>query len=332
MTTLKGQYSRPDWRNTVYAAASCILDSDDSFEDITITETTTTTETDTAASIIEFITNPKGVPADATSPFDIFTHELFGSLRGILKDGKPWFVAKDVAEALGYADTDQAVRAHCKHAKIFKPVKSTGLDFPSRGLTLIPESDVYRLIIRSKLPSAERFEAWVMEEVLPAIRKTGGYLIDRPDDSFETATTASSLSPSNTFTHEQFGQLRTVIMDGDGNPWFVAKDVANALGYRMASDMTRHLDDDEKGTRSVRTPGGSQEMAVISEAGLYSAVIRSDKPEAKAFKRWVTHEVLPAIRKTGGYLIDRPDDTFETIMARAAQVAQDTIKRMKKRS
>ena len=76
------------------------------------------------------------------------------------------------------------------------------------------------------------------------------------------------------------------------------------------------------------TPGGKQEMTIISEQGLYSLILRSRKPEAKAFKRWVTHEVIPSIRKTGGYLIAKPDDTPEAILARAVLVAQDTIRRI----
>lgn len=93
--------------------------------------------------------------------------------------------------------------------------------------------------------------------------------------------------------------LRAVMIDGE--PWFVASDVADALAYRNAPDMTRNLDDDEKGTQIVRTPGGEQEMTVINESGLYACILKSRKPEAKKFKKWVTSEVLPAIRKTGRY-------------------------------
>lgn len=92
-----------------------------------------------------------------------------------------------------------------------------------------------------------------------------------------------------------------VMTDEQGEPWFVASDVAEILGYRMASDMTRRLDPDEKGTRSVRTLGGIQEMTTISESGLYTAILGSKIEEAKAFKRWVTSEVLPSIRKHGMY-------------------------------
>lgn len=93
--------------------------------------------------------------------------------------------------------------------------------------------------------------------------------------------------------------LRVILIEDE--VWFAAADVASALGYRMTSDMTRNLDDDEKGTHIMRTPGGNQEVSVINESGLYCSVLKSRKPEAKKFKRWVTHEVLPAIRKTGGY-------------------------------
>lgn len=131
------------------------------------------------------------------------------------------------------------------------------------------------------------------------------------------------------FENAAFGTIRTITNNGE--PWFVASDVAKALGYRMASDMNRRLDDDEKGTRSMRTPGGTQELTVVNEPGLYNAVLGSKLPEAKAFKRWVVHEVLPAIRKTGGYMAARPDETPEEIMARALLVANDTMKRQRER-
>jgi anti-repressor protein len=86
-----------------------------------------------------------------------------------------------------------------------------------------------------------------------------------------------------------------------GEPWFVAGDIARILGFRDAFNLIRGLDDDEKGPHIVSTPGGEQTVTIISEAGLYSAILRSRVPEAKAFKRWITHDVLPAIRKTGSY-------------------------------
>lgn len=132
-----------------------------------------------------------------------------------------------------------------------------------------------------------------------------------------------------TFESDQFGQVRAV-RDEDGEPMFVAKDVAVILGYRDAEKLTRRLEEDEKGTRSVGTPGGEQQMAVITESGLYSAILGSRVPEARAFKRWVTHEVLPALRRDGGYMVAR-DETPEQTMARAVLLAQQTIDRQKSR-
>ena len=93
-------------------------------------------------------------------------------------------------------------------------------------------------------------------------------------------------------------QVRTVM--ANGNPMFVAKDVCEIL--EIDPTQTRRLDDDEKGLCLMQTPGGMQEIAAVTETGLYSLVLGSRKPEAKAFKRWITHDVLPSIRKTGSYL------------------------------
>jgi prophage antirepressor-like protein len=93
----------------------------------------------------------------------------------------------------------------------------------------------------------------------------------------------------------------TVIMDEHGEPWFIAKEVAEILGYSAAEAMTRRLDDDEKLVRQIVVSGQNRDVLLINESGLYSSIIGSTKPEAKAFKKWVTSEVLPAIRKTGSY-------------------------------
>lgn len=93
--------------------------------------------------------------------------------------------------------------------------------------------------------------------------------------------------------------IRVVMVNGE--PRFVCADVAEAFGYRNAPDASRHLDADEKGTHILRTLGGDQKLTIISESGLYALVLRSRKPEARKFAKWVTSEVLPSIRKTGGY-------------------------------
>ena len=96
-------------------------------------------------------------------------------------------------------------------------------------------------------------------------------------------------------------QVRTVVIEGQ--PWFVAKDICEILDHSNSRMAVERLDDDEKGVSIVDTLGGPQEMATVNEPGLYSLILGSRKPEAKSFKRWVTHEVIPAIRKTGSYAI-----------------------------
>ncbi len=101
------------------------------------------------------------------------------------------------------------------------------------------------------------------------------------------------------FSFQNQHEIRTVIRDGE--PWFVAKDICDILELTDVSQTVQSLDDDEKGTYSIRTLGGNQRMSVVSESGLYALVFKSRKPEAKAFRKWVTSDVLPAIRKTGQY-------------------------------
>lgn len=104
------------------------------------------------------------------------------------------------------------------------------------------------------------------------------------------------------FQHQEFGEIRTVMRDG--TPWFVAADVCRALDIINNRDAMGRLDEDEKDVASADTPGGMQSMTIVNEPGLYNLVMSSRKPEAKAFKRWITHEVIPSIRKHGFYGTD----------------------------
>ena len=108
----------------------------------------------------------------------VFESSEFGKLTVVEKDGEPWFIGKEVATMLGYSNTAEAVMDHCKYAKILKNSETRLLEIPPRGIQIINEKDVYRLIMRSKLESAEKFQDWVMDEVLPSIRKNGMYATD----------------------------------------------------------------------------------------------------------------------------------------------------------
>lgn len=135
------------------------------------------------------------------------------------------------------------------------------------------------------------------------------------------------INPQNVFQFN--GTAVRIHQDANKEPWFVAKDVCEVLGMSRQQDSTRYLDDDEKGVRLINTPSGDQEMVIINESGLYSLILRSRKPEAKAFKKWVTSEVLPAIRKQGGYIASSPEMSEAEIMAKALQIANATIERSK---
>jgi anti-repressor protein len=120
----------------------------------------------------------------------------------------------------------------------------------------------------------------------------------------------------------QGAELRTLVEGGE--ILFVAADVARILGYRDAHNLTRRLDDDERGTHSVSTPSGDQDMTVITEAGLYASVLGSQVPGARDFKRWVTHEVLPAIRRTGSYSV-APAYALPQSYAEALRALAETV-------
>lgn len=103
------------------------------------------------------------------------------------------------------------------------------------------------------------------------------------------------------FTSEEFGDIRVVIINNE--PWFVAVDVCHALDIKNVSDAVKKLDDDEKGIALTDTPGGQQQLLIVNEPGLYSLVLLSRKESAKRFKRWLTHDVIPTLRKTGTYSV-----------------------------
>lgn len=138
------------------------------------------------------------------------------------------------------------------------------------------------------------------------------------------------MSAIEVFRYPATGQeIRTVIRDGE--PWFVAVDVCRVLGVNNVPDAVASLDDDEKGVVSTDTPGGPQRVRIASEAGLYSLILRSRKPQAKTFKRWITHEVLPTIRKTGRYDLN-PRHKIPQSFADALQLAADQARAIEKQN
>lgn len=137
-----------------------------------------------------------------------------------------------------------------------------------------------------------------------------------------------SVADLQLFSSERFGRLRATQIDCE--VWFAATDVAKALGYRDANQITRALDDDEKRWSEGTLSGCTHShlgIRLINESGLYRVLMRSQRPEAIPFQRWLAHEVVPEIRRNGGYIATSPEDSDADIMARALLIAQKTIDR-----
>jgi len=137
----------------------------------------------------------------------------------------------------------------------------------------------------------------------------------------------------NQLTERTFGESRIRIVTIDGQPWFVAKDACAAMTVVNTHRALSALADDEKGIQRLNTPGGPQNLSVVSESGLYKLILRSDKPEAKRFQDWVTRDVLPAIRKDGGYILGEEkvatgEMSEDELVFRAMEVMRKKIDRL----
>lgn len=145
----------------------------------------------------------------------------------------------------------------------------------------------------------------------------------------DSRPTLSRRSEPSIFTFPDTGQpVRTVTFDT--NPWWVAADVCTVLDHTNPTMAVASLDDDEKGLSIVETPGGPQQLVVVNEPGLYSLILRSRKPQARAFKRWITHEVIPSVRRTGSYSVApaAPDLSTPHGVLAMAEIFQSTAREL----
>ncbi|MDS9990942.1 MAG: Bro-N domain-containing protein [Xylella fastidiosa subsp. multiplex] len=225
---------------------------------------------------------------NAITPF----HFESQAVRTVVDDhGEVWFVGKDVADVLGYTNHNKAMGDHCRGvAKRYPLPDSLGR---LQYFRIISEPDMFRLIAGSKLPAAKRFERWVFEGVLPTIRKTG----NRPALDHSTHS-AKAITPFQFESKDVRIQL-----DEASAPWFNANDVCAVLEFGNPHQaIESHVDvDDLQKLEVTDALGRTQRTNHINESGLYALIMGSTKPAAKRFKRWVTSEVLPTLRKTGTY-------------------------------
>nr|DAG29030.1 MAG TPA: hypothetical protein [Caudoviricetes sp.] len=219
-------------------------------------------------------------------------HPQFGVVRTMTEYGYKWYSGFDVAKILKYPNPNTAVNCYCgthdNDKKRYVPDKNGKRQF----VYFVSETDVYSLIYHSKYPYAKEFQDWMFP-----MKKEQAEVVDSNEDA--------NCNAVQVFSNPEFGNVRTVPVGSE--LWFAAVDVCNALDIGNPSQAVSRLDDDEKMTLTTNEGhsgkvGGAQMLNVISEAGLYSLIVTSRKPEAKAFKRWITHEVIPTIRKTGGYI------------------------------
>lgn len=132
-----------------------------------------------------------------------------------------------------------------------------------------------------------------------------------------------------TFSNAEFGDIRVVMRESES--WFVGKDIAEKLGYSNVRDaLSKHVDSDDKGVAKCDTLGGKQNLTIINESGLYSLILGSKLPSAKRFKHWVTSEVLPSIRKNGGYIANQESLSDDELLERALLVAHRKIEERNK--
>ena len=199
-------------------------------------------------------------------------------LRYSIIEGTTWFIGKDVAAICGYKDTWRAIKYHVS------PENTDHTIFNSRKLIIINYAG--------------------FKEIDPTEEHLNWFINHLPEAS--TPTEAPTV-----FTHPEFGELRTVEIDGV--VWFVGKDVAEALGYSKSRNaIAAHVDEENKTHAPIQggCSTGVQDTIVINESGLYALILSSKLPSAKEFKHWVTAEVLPSIRKTGGYVNPSQSDLF----------------------
>ena len=235
-------------------------------------------------------------------PFFLWGDCLTSSLTD--EAGKPWFVAKDVCNILEISNVSDAISKLDDDEKSNIAISYIAQNGGKAPL-IISEPGLYKLIMRSRKPEAKEFQRWVTHEVLPlrVLPHTTCYSVSQRHKT-PTIHRKDKTMNTNIQTYDFKGAALRTLTDEAGEPWFVAKDVCDILELSNITEALRPLDEDEKTNLRISevAQNGGRAPIIISEPGLYKLIMRSRKPEAKDFQRWVTHEVLPSIRKHGAYM------------------------------
>ncbi len=266
------------------------------------------------------------------------------TVRAMYEEGDYWMVARDVTYALGYKSLSNPITLNVPDS--CKAVADVPTYKGKHTLITINEAGLKHLLNSCTQPGRAAFWHWFDTLLKPVLRgdySNGGpapVALGRRNERHEpvliepvepeqvkpaVAVEPSAQEPLTVFSSPEFGSVRTLVRDGE--PWFVGKDVAEKLGYAKARNaLAAHVDaEDKKGALIQGAPGGAQTMTVINESGLYSLVLSSKLPAARAFKRWITHEVIPAIRKTGKYQQADVPAVAEPAVARIPEIAPSSL-------
>ena len=221
-------------------------------------------------------------------------------------DGRPWFIADDVCTVLDI-DRDEAVEALGDGEKAgvtISDTRSNGL-CQKRRVTIVNKIGLHELVSISTATCTQRFLVWIRNEVHPSFEKMTSNVVPLHEFSSQIEEETTAMNEISLFN---FNGLDVRITDQNGDPWFVARDVCQILDLPNIGQAISRLDEDEKNNiiiSDVIPRRGKPTSTIISESGLYSLILTSRKPDARKFKKWVTSEVLPSIRKTKSYSLDR---------------------------
>lgn len=233
--------------------------------------------------------------------FTTFAHPTYGSLRALIHNGKPFFFASDVCRIL-------ALPARKDTLDSLDPADCPFVEVSNGGGYVVSRAGVYALAFESGKSYAKAFVTWLSTDVIPSLSVDPDSDILVFSDPESARNTEAAPDPSSfgenlpqVFSHDEHGELRVFVLNDE--PWFVAADVCKILDIVNVGNALSRLDEDEKNSiRSTDVKRGNPNITIVSEPGLYSLVLSSRKPQAKAFKRWITHEVIPSIRKHGAYM------------------------------
>lgn len=231
------------------------------------------------------------------------TETVYGKVRSAVVDGVRWYVARDFVKLLGSNDYYMYQAVYCNvddnNRHIFKYRNIRG---GMNKIIVISENALDAFV--SAIPNKKNHTPKTKQNTTPAKPVVEDVAADEVKASAcDEVTTREDRSDNTicTFANPSFGQIRTLTIDNE--PWFVAADVCKALDMDQVTNSIRRLDNDEKTLISIKGISRvNEKINIINEYGLYSLILGSRKPEAKSFKRWITHEVIPAIRKHGAYL------------------------------